>query len=152
MVNILEKKVVILAPVAEVWQSITDIKLMKNWMGAPELELEIITSWAVGSPLIIKGFHHTRFENKGVVLEYAPCQALGYNFKNSLSRLPDEAESYTVVRFTLFPQESGTLVLLTLSNFPTEAIYHHLNFYWNGTLVLLKKTVESGMEPYSGKE
>jgi|GEM_PF-3423452 len=44
--------------------------------------------------------------------------------------------------FALTPGEDGTELSLTLRNFPTEVIYKHLAFYWNVTIVLLKKFVE----------
>ena len=53
-----------------VWTTLTDPGIMVKWMGDPELELEVITDWAIGSPMVIRGFHHARFENKGVVLKY----------------------------------------------------------------------------------
>ena len=37
-----------------------------------------------------------------------------------------------------------TELTLTLSNFTTETIYKHLNFYWNTTLEVLKNFIESG--------
>jgi len=147
MKTILDKTIVIEAPTAKVWQSITDIKLMEKWMGNTELDLEIITNWEVGSPLIVKGFHHARFENQGVVLEYLPDHTLSYNFLSSLSRLPDKKENYTMIRFVLIPQENHTTLSLTLTNFPTETIYQHLNFYWNTTLVILKRMIEQWPSP-----
>lgn len=142
MKTILDKTIVIEAPVAEVWQSITDVTLMAKWMGDAALDLDIVTNWEVGFPVIITGFHHARFENKGVVLEYFHDRILSYNFLSSLSRLPDKEENYTIIRFALTPQENNTALSLTLTNFPTETIYQHLNFYWNTTLVLLKRMIE----------
>jgi hypothetical protein len=110
---------------------------MKTWMGSPEMALDISTNWEVGSPIVIKGFHHVNFENRGRVLEYIRNSVVSYNFVSSISRLPDEPGSYTTLRFALTPQEDHTVVSLTISNFPTEAIYHHLNFYWNVTLAML---------------
>lgn len=143
MDEIINKKIVIAAPVNAVWKSLTDIELMKQWMGAPELELEIATSWNVGSPISIKGFHHVRFENKGVVLEYLPDRLVSYNFLSSMSRLPYEPENHTILRFVLDTQDNHTSLSLTISNFPTETIYHHLNFYWNTTLAMLKRHIEN---------
>ena len=143
MEEILEKKILIDAPADKVWASLTDTALMQTWMGAPEMGLEISTSWEVGSPILIRGFHHAKFENRGIVLEYLPQNTVSYNFLSSISRLPDEEKNYSVLRFMLTPEEGLTNLSLTISSFPTETIYHHLNFYWNGTLAMLKKYVES---------
>ncbi|SHN36521.1 SRPBCC domain-containing protein [Chitinophaga sp. CF418] len=142
MEEILDKKILINAPAARVWASLTDTTAMKAWMGAPEMELEITTSWEVGAPILIRGFHHVKFENKGIVLEYSPDNVVSYNFLSSISRLPDEKDSYSILRFQLAPEVAHTALSLTISNFPTETIYHHLNFYWNGTLAMLKKYIE----------
>jgi uncharacterized protein YndB with AHSA1/START domain len=143
MDEIINKKVVIAAPVTAVWKSLTDIGSMKRWMGAPEMELEIATSWHIGSPITITGFHHVRFENKGVVLEYLPDRLMSYNFLSSISRLPYEPENHTILRFMLEAEDDHTSLSLTIRNFPTETIYHHLNFYWNTTLVMLKRHIEN---------
>lgn len=142
MEKMIDRKITINAPVAEVWKTITDVKLMTQWMGGAELDLSVVTTWEVESPIIISGFHHAKFENKGTVLEYSPGHAVSYDFLSSLSRLPDIKENYTVIRFALEPQEEHTLLSLTLTNFPTDTIYQHLNFYWSGTLAIMKKMIE----------
>ena len=143
MEEILEKKILINAPADKVWASLTDTRSMQTWMGAPEMGLEITTNWKVGAPILIRGFHHAKFENRGIVLEYLPQSIVSYNFLSSISRLPDEEKNYSVLRFVLTPEEGLTNLSLTISSFPTETIYHHLNFYWNGTLAMLKKYIEA---------
>ncbi|HEY9262353.1 SRPBCC domain-containing protein [Chitinophaga sp.] len=142
METIIDRKIVIDAPAAEVWKSLTDPGLMIKWMGEADFDLKITTTWKVGSLFSVQGFHHLPFENKGVVLEYVREQVLSYDFLSSLSRLPDTKEHHTIVRFTLTPLEQRTSLHLTITNFPTLTIYQHLNFYWNTTLVLLKKAIE----------
>lgn len=138
----INKKIMILAPVSAVWNSLTTLPRMTTWMGDPDMKLEIATTWEPGSPIVIRGFHHLPFENKGTVLEYVPEQVLSYNFLSSLSRLPDIPANHTALRFVLQPEDAHTQLLLDISNFPTDTIYQHLNFYWNGTLAILKRHVE----------
>lgn len=138
----LDKQILISATTAIVWKSITDVALMAGWMGDPSMNLEINTSWEVGAPIRIRGKHHALFENKGTVLEYLPEHTMSYDYLSSLSRLPDEKINYTTLQFVLTPQGTQTLLSLKITGFPTEVIYHHINFYWNGTLVVLKKTIE----------
>ena len=144
MEEIINRRIIIDAPVARVWEAITDVDLMTAWMGGPELALEVRTTWEPGSPIVIRGFHHTSFENKGVVLEYSPEHTVSYNFLSSISRLPDSAENYTIIRFGLEPEGRQTLLSLIITNFPTTTIYQHLNFYWNTTIVMIKKMIEKG--------
>ena len=138
---VINKTITIQALPAKVWEAITQPALMQQWM--TETPIEIITSWEVGEPITIQGdWYHSRFENKGVVLQFEPERVLEYSHLSSLSRLADQVENYSVIKFALTPREDGTELTLTLSNFPTDVIYKHLAFYWNVTLVLLKKFVE----------
>lgn len=129
------------APTA-VWAALTVPEQMTAWMGAPEMKLSVETDWKVGTALLIRGFHHLPFENKGIVLQYDEERLLRYTHLSSASRLPDVPESYTLFTFTLTPVAGHTLLALTLENFPTETIRRHLEFYWRTAIVLIKKYVE----------
>lgn len=65
-------------------------------MADPEVGIELITNWKVGSPITIKGFHHIKFENKKTVLQFEPDKVLQYDYLSSLSRLPDKPENYSI--------------------------------------------------------
>jgi len=143
MTNLIEKTVVINSMAANVWKALTQPFLMKQWMGDEEMNLHIQTSWAVNTPITISGFHHLPFVNKGTILEFDEEKVLSYSHNSSLSRLADEPENYSVIRFNLSPANTQTALTLTITNFPTETIYKHLEFYWQSTIVLLKKFVES---------
>ena len=142
MTQRIDKTIIMEATPSVVWHTLTDPDLMKQWMSEPEIGIEIITDWKVGSPIIIKGFHHIKFENKGAVLQFEPGKVLRYNYLSSLSRLPDIPENYSIIEFKLAPLEHHTSLTLTISNFPTEIIFKHIDFYWRTTIVLLKKFIE----------
>src|ERR1700743_1126539 len=78
----------------EVWEALTRPELMKTWMS--DSEIEIVTTWEVGSPIIINAqevSYKTAFKNTGVVLQFLKDQVLEYSHLSSLSRLPDEADN-----------------------------------------------------------
>ncbi len=101
---------------AEVWEALTSSQQMAKWMA--DSEIEILTSWQVGSPIIIRGdLHGIPFENTGLVLQFKPEKLLSYSHLSSLSTLPDEIESYSVIEFSLQPKGNQTILSLTLSNF-----------------------------------
>ena len=137
-----ERTVAIAATPAVVWRALTEPTLMRRWMGEPEMQIEIDTDWAVGSPFVVRGFHHVRFEGRGTVRAFEPERALEYTQLSSVSRLPEVPENHSVIGFALAPQGDGTSLTLTLRDFPTHTIYKHLDFYWRTTLQILKQFVE----------
>jgi uncharacterized protein YndB with AHSA1/START domain len=139
----IRKSIRINASLNAVWEALTQPELMKSWMS--DSEIEIVTTWEVGSPIIINAqevSYKTAFTNTGVVLQFLKDSVLEYSHLSSLSRLPDQAENYTLIRFTLQQEEDHTLLELNLSNFPTESHYKHIDFYWTITLEVLKRFVE----------
>jgi uncharacterized protein YndB with AHSA1/START domain len=137
-----ERTVSINAPASKVWEYLTNPHLMKQWMGEPEMNLEITTDWVVGKPILIKGFHHVNFENKGTILQYDPLKIIQYSHLSSISRLPDIQDNYSIITFTITPFNEMTLLEIHVENFPTESIYKHLDFYWQGTANALKYLIE----------
>jgi hypothetical protein len=115
---------------------------MKTWMGEPEMAVQIDVDWVIGSPIVVKGVHHVPFKNTGTVLAFEPETCLAYTHLSSLSRLPDEPSSYTILEFRLATVNDATSLELRASGFPTASIFKHLEFYWGGTLEILKRHVE----------
>jgi uncharacterized protein YndB with AHSA1/START domain len=138
----IEKHILIDASPDTVWRYLTEPELIKSWMGDEGMNVEIITDWVVGHSILIKGFHHGPFENKGPVIQFEPGKLLQYSHLSSVSRLPDSPENYTVMTFHLKPENTQTRLSIHIENFPTESIYQHLNFYWTGTLSILKQVIE----------
>ncbi|MEO6522259.1 MAG: SRPBCC domain-containing protein [Mucilaginibacter sp.] len=139
--QIITQRIVINAATSKIWEALTNPRVMNKWMY--DSEIDIITDWKVGHAISISGdSYESRFENKGIVLQFEPERFLQYNHLSSLSNLPDKVENYTVIGFTLTPAQNQTALVLTLSNFPTEIIYKHFAFYWAGTLGLLKTLLE----------
>lgn len=135
------KSIHIEAPSLAVWNALTHPDKMSAWM--TETEIDILTDWKVGSPMVIRGSKYwAPFENKGVVLVFEPEKVLCYTHLSSLSHLPDVPASYVVFKFTLVPTDVGTTLTIVLSNFPTESVYKHLVFYWGVTLGVLKNYME----------
>lgn len=126
-----------------VWEYLTDLDGMREWMGDPAMAIEVETRWQVGSSIVVRGLHHKQFENTGVVLRFEPPSALSYTHRSSLSHLSDTPDSYTTLTFTLTPVDHHTALTVVAAHFPTMAIYRHLAFYWAGTLSVIKRGMES---------
>lgn len=142
MPNAFEQTVTIHAPIQLVWDSLTQTKQMARWMGEHEMDIRVETDWAIGSPIVVRGFHHVRFENTGKVVAFKPMERLIYTHLSSLSRLPDDLVNHTTLDFQLGWEGSATLLTLVASGFATDSIFKHLQFYWGGTLECLKRHVE----------
>jgi uncharacterized protein YndB with AHSA1/START domain len=142
-----EKTIRINSEPATVWNTLTDLELMKQWMGTAEMEIEIKTDWKMNSPIIISGRHHIGFENKGTVLKYERNQKLKYSHLSSLSRLEDRPDNYSTIEFELIPLKGQTALTLTIEHFPTETIYKHLCFYWRTTIEKIRLLAEKQVEP-----
>ena len=138
----IEKTVIINAPRADVWDALTNASSIPQWMGAPELRIEVSSTWTVGQPLVITGVLHGTFENAGTILRFEPEHVLCYTHLSSLSRLPDEPQNYCRLCFEVAEAASGTAVTLTVTNFPTETIFKHMDFYWRTAIEVFKRFVE----------
>ncbi len=126
-----------------VWTVLTEPKWMTQWLGDPAMKIEVETNWEKGSPVLIRGLHHVAFENRGVVLEYDKPRKLTYSHLSSISRLADHPDNYSLIEFMLTPAGGMTELRIEISNFPTESIRHHLEFYWKGTLSVIKDAIEN---------
>jgi len=138
----IQKAILIDAPASLVWRILTEHSCIRQWMAEPEMELELFTTWIVGDPIVIKGFHHIRFENRGTVLRFEPYTVLKYNYISSISRLPEKPENYTDVEFRLEEIDDQTSFTVTLRNFPTAVIYKHVDLYWSPTINIIKRLSE----------
>lgn len=126
----------------KVWEMLTKPQIMTQWLGDPDMNLTVLTNWQVNSSVIIRGFHHTKFENRGVVLVFEKEKKLSFTHLSSVSGLPDVPESYSTLTFMLAPEENKTNLTLNIDNFPTESIRKHLEFYWRTTLITIKNKAE----------
>jgi hypothetical protein len=116
---------------------------MKQWLGEEQMNIEVNTSWKLGTPIYISGFHHVQFEVRGRIVEFKFPAKLSYTHLSSVSNLPDAACNYTTIEFFLTPVTEGVELKVQLNNFPTESIYKHLHFYWMTTLTNIKMIAES---------
>lgn len=138
------ESVLIAAPLSTVWEHLTSIDSMRKWMGDSAMSIEVETTWMIGGPIVIRGIHHDRFENRGVVLSVEPLKELSYTHLSSLSGLPADPQNYTVLTFMLEAVDRNTAVNFVATRFPTMEIYKHLHFYWSVTLTAFKQAIESG--------
>ena len=139
----IERSILIDANPSEVWNYLTLPVLMKEWIGDEEMEIDILSDWKIGGLFVIKGFHHEPFENRGTILRFETERVFQYEYLSSMSGLEDAPESYTRISFYLAPKDGETELTVEAENFPTFEIYKHWEFYWNGTLSIIKWRIEN---------
>lgn len=149
LADTITKTIDIDAPPPLVWRALTDPQAMPAWMSDEPLEVE--TRWEIGGPIVLRGILHgrLRFENRGVVQAFEPERLLRYTHWNTLSRRvhPDVPGNHAVFSFSLAPSASGTRLVLVLGNLIDQAVYGHLDFYWDITLMELKRFCETARVP-----
>ncbi len=145
LTDTITKTIDIDAPPSLVWRALTDPHVMPEWMSDEPLEVE--THWEIGGPIVLRGILHgrLRFENRGVVQAFEPERMLRYSHWSTLSRrvLPDVPGNHAIFSFSLAPLVDGTRLVLVLGNLADQAVYGHLNFYWDVTLMMLKQFCET---------
>ncbi len=136
------KTIPIHAPVAKVWETLTNPEIIKKWL--TENGTTIVSSdWHIGSPIIFRGtWHKVKYEDKGVILQFETDKVLAYSYWSKFSRLPDSPENYSVIEFRLTPEKDQTTLTLTHSNLLAEGMPGHSNFYWNITLNKIRELIE----------
>lgn len=103
------KSIEINAPVAKVWDALTNADKTKEYL----FSLETVTDWQPGTPIIFKGVYEDEaYEDKGNVIENNGSTLLKYDYWNSFAEMEDVPENYTVVTYTLQPL-SDTVTLFT---------------------------------------
>jgi uncharacterized protein YndB with AHSA1/START domain len=126
---------------AQVWQALTDPKLIKRYMFGSE----VVTDWKKGSPIVWKGEYQGRtYEDKGEIVEIEPEHHLKVTHFSPLSGQEDVPENYHNLVYELAAIGDTTYVSLSQDKNATEAQAEHSKGMWQKMLVGLKEVVEGG--------
>src|SRR5690349_16280603 len=116
--QIISKTIHINAPASKVWAALTEPAILRAW--TTEWEMDIISTWQPGTPLIIRGnLHGIPYENKGVILQSEPASVLQYTYWSSLSQHADIPENYSLITFRFSSSGDTTTLTFTQTNFQT---------------------------------
>lgn len=95
------------APLAKVWQALTDPEMIRQYF----YDTEVITDWKVGSPIVWKGeWEGKEYLEKGTILKSEPQRLLQYTYLSSFSGLEDSPENYANITYEL-EEDDGTITL-----------------------------------------
>ncbi len=127
------------APPDAVWAALTDPEKIKQYM----FGTKVVSDWKEGSPITWKGeWKGKPYEDKGKILALRPKQLFEYSHYSPLTGAPDVPESYHTVSIELAEAGSGTRVILSQDNNPTDEARQHSEQNWKMMLEGLKKMVE----------
>jgi uncharacterized protein YndB with AHSA1/START domain len=139
--TIVTKSIAINAPASKIWQTLTSSDLVKRWL--TDSALDVVSDWQVGSPINYYGnWHGVEYRDKGTILQFEPEKRLQYSNWSEVSGTADIPENYTIIEFRLLSEGDHILLTVTHSNFATEVMYKHVNFYWNVTIHKIKRLIE----------
>ncbi len=124
---------------AEVWKALVSPKAIRQYM----FGTQVVSDWRQGSPIVWKGeWQGKPYEDKGVILQIRPDQAIQYSHFSPLSGAPDQPENYHTVTIELSGSGNHTQVTLTQDKNASEEERAEAKKNWEMMLAALKKYVE----------
>lgn len=125
---------------AQVWEALTDPKLIKQYMFGSDVE----TNWQPGSPIVWKGeYEGKRYEDKGEILEIIKERRLKMTHFSALSGQEDVPDNYHMLVYELAEVGDGTRVSLSQDKNGSEEEAEHSRRNWEMMLSGLKEVVEA---------
>jgi uncharacterized protein YndB with AHSA1/START domain len=127
------------APIAKVWDAISNPDIIKQFM----FGTDTVSEWKEGSPITWRGTWEGKpYEDKGVILTIEPERMLQYSHYSPLSGEPDVPENYHTLTYELTSKGDQTLVTLAQDNNASEEEAAHSQKMWDMMLASMKKVVE----------
>jgi len=127
------------APLASVWDAITNPEIVKQYFFGTNL----VTDWKVGSPLFFRGeWQGKAYEDRGTVLAFEPMTSLTYNYWSGFSGVEDDPALRQIIRYDLEPTHGGVRITIHQSNVDTQARADHSATNWRSVLHALKTLLE----------
>ncbi len=127
------------APVAKVWDALTNPAVIKQYM----FGTDVVSDWREGAPIVWKGeWQGKSYEDKGVILKMQPERVIRYSHFSPLSGQPDRPENYHTVTVELSGEGAGTRVSLTQDHNASEEERDHSAQNWEMMLQGMKRLLE----------
>lgn len=136
-----QASVTIQAPLSQVWQALTEAKMVKQYLFGTDME----TTWKVGSPILFKGqWEGKAYADKGTVLNFQPEETFSYSYWSNFSGTEDKPENYQNISFDLKTISDGQVeVTVTQENASSQESANHSAENWKKVLDSMKKLLEA---------
>lgn len=134
-----KSSVTIHADAAKVWSALTNPALIKQYL----FGTEAISDWREGSSITYRGVWQGKsYEDKGVIKKIEPNKLLVSTYWSAFSGLPDSAENYNTVTYTLDERDGETTLTITQDNISSKESADHSEGNWKMVLESLKNLLE----------
>lgn len=127
------------APVATIWNALTDKELIKKYFFGTDVE----SDWKKGSAIQFTGeWEGNSYLDKGTILDIEKEKLLKYDYWSSMSGLEDKPGNYATITYFLEEKNGQTELTVTQKGFRDQEAYEHSSQGWKDVLQGLKKQVE----------
>ena len=131
--------VTINAPIAKVWEALTQPELVKKWQFGSNL----LTDWKVGSEIRFKNeWNGQVFEQWGKVLEFTPYEIIKYTLFVPVQDLEDKPENYFTMSYVLSQNSDSVHLLINQEDHRPGSVQDEPNGEENEILNALKVLLE----------
>ena len=127
------------APVAKVWQAITNPAIIKKYL----FGTDVISNWTEGSTIEYSGNYEGKtYHDKGIIKKLVPEKVFQSTYWSSMSGKEDKPENYNLLTYILSTEDGKTILTVTQDNIKTQEEKTHSTNNWDAVLEKLKEVVE----------
>jgi hypothetical protein len=131
--------VTINAPIAKIWEALTQPELVKKW----QLGSDLLTDWKVGSEIRFKNDVEGQIlEQWGRVLEFTPYEIIKYTLFVPAPDLKDSPENYFTMSYVLSQNSDSVHLLINQEDNRPGSVQDEPNGEENEVLNALKELLE----------
>lgn len=127
------------APIAKVWQGLTDPAMVKQYFFGTDLE----SDFKVGSPITFSGeWEGHKYEDGGIILDIDAPKLLKYTYWSSMSGTENKPENYNNITYELDEKDGITTLVITQDGVKNQETADHSEQMWTSVFDGLKKIIE----------
>jgi len=127
------------APIAKVWQGLTDHAMVKQYFFGTDLS----SDWKVGGPITFSGeWEGHKYQDGGIILAIDAPKLLKYTYWSSMSGTEDKPENYANITYELSEEEGITTLTIIQDNAGSQEAVDHSEQNWKSIFDGLKKIIE----------
>ena len=134
-----ETKIEFEAPIAKVWEGLTDPKIVKQYFFGTTLK----SDFKVGSGITFSGeWDGKTYEDGGTILEIDPPRLLKYSYWSSMSGTEDKPENYNDITYELTETNGITRLTIIQEGIKSQEAAEHSAENWTMVFDGLKKILK----------